>query len=248
MKIISWNCNGAFRKKLKEVDALNGDVLIIQECENPAESTKEFRDWAGDYLWVGKSKNKGLGVFPKNGNKVKALSWNGSYKINGIRNGSSATKWKTEDLELFLPFSINDEFTVLGVWTKGKDSVEFSYIGQLWKYIQIHLKDLQKKKTMIVGDLNRNSIWDKNDRWWNHSDVVSELEEIGIKSVYHYQENEKHGSETFPTFYFRKNVEKTYHIDYAFCSEDILGQSNLEIGIKEDWLKISDHVPLILEI
>ena len=34
MKIIGWNCNGAFRKKSEKVLSLNPDILIISECEN----------------------------------------------------------------------------------------------------------------------------------------------------------------------------------------------------------------------
>ncbi len=83
MKIVTWNCNGALRKKVIEIDSLDADVLVIQECENPAESTKSYRSWAGKYLWVGTSKNKGIGAFPKNGNTVEKLDWQGDLKYQG---------------------------------------------------------------------------------------------------------------------------------------------------------------------
>ena len=98
MKIVTWNCNGALRRKTNEVDSLNADIVIVQECEDPAQSTKQYREWAGEYLWVGTSKNKGVGIFPKNGNLIKALNWNGQFKIEGLQTKSPSLTWSTSDL------------------------------------------------------------------------------------------------------------------------------------------------------
>jgi exonuclease III len=246
MKIVTWNCNGALRTKLDKLDLLDADIYIIQECEDPKTSTQRYREWAGKYLWVGTNKNKGIGVFPKKGNIVSALNWHGKFTINGIDTRHSSTQWTTSDLKLFLPFALNNHFTILGVWTKGNDSEAFGYIGQLWKFIQIHRKDLNQKNTLIVGDFNSNSIWDKPDRWWSHSGVVNELEYLNLKSVYHTQYNEYHGSESQPTFYLQKNLAKPYHIDYVFVSLDLLNQSSLRVGNFSNWLKVSDHMPIEL--
>ena len=248
MKIVTWNCNGALRKKIQEVDSLDADVLVIQECENPAESTKQFRSWASDYLWIGESKNKGIGVFPKKGNTVRKLEWQGMFEIQGLLSKSNSIRWKTSDLKLFLPFGVNDEFNVLGVWTKGSDSGVFGYMGQFWKFLQIHHDDLAQDKTLILGDFNSNEMWNKPDRWWNHSDVVIELKKLGIESLYHHQHKEAQGEESKPTFFHRRKETNSYHIDYVFCTGDLLSNSNLRIGKKKKWIAVSDHMPLIVTV
>jgi exonuclease III len=248
MKIITWNCNGALRNKTAKLDTLNADILIIQECENPTNSTAKYLSWAGDYLWKGETKHKGIGVFAKNGHKIEKLDWNGSFKIEGLIADKNLTQWQTSDLRLFLPFRINNKLTALGVWTKGSDDEVFRYIGQLWKYLQIHHKELSNADTMILGDLNSNSIWDKKDRWWNHSSIIHNLKEVGLESIYHYQFNELQGKETIPTFFLQRNQEKAYHIDYAFLSQNLLPNAILEIGAKEDWLELSDHMPILIKI
>ena len=248
LKIVTWNCNGALRKKTQELNALEADVYVIQECEDPARSTDTFRDWAGSYLWVGTSKHKGLGVFPKNGNTVRPADWFGTFNQPGVANSNTSARWTTADLKLFIPFTLNDDYRVLCVWTKAEGANVFSYIGQLWKYLQIHRAQLHGAKTILLGDLNSNSIWDKPDRWWNHSDVVEELGAIGLQSIYHRQTSETQGQERTPTFFLQRNVEKAYHIDYVFASDDLQDQAHLEIGDRKHWLNLSDHMPVMLKI
>jgi len=247
MKIVTWNCNGALRKKTQEADLLNADILVIQECEDPEQSTLDYRAWAGSYLWAGKSKNKGIGIFAKNGHKLTKLDWNGSYKIKGLKSSHPSLYWNTKDLELFLPCKVNDELNLIAVWTKAAKSPNFGYMGQFWKFLQIHRNELGRNKTIILGDFNSNSKWDEPDRWWSHSDVIQELKSLDIESLYHYQFTELQGKEKKPTFYMHRHIEKPYHIDYIFISKDLIQESHLQIG-QLDWLKISDHLPLISNI
>ena len=247
MKILTWNCNGALRKKLPDLDALQVDVLVVQECEDPQFYKGHYQDWAGDYLWVGENKNKGIGIFPKNGSRIVKLPWHGQFTIKGLVSAHKGTSWVTSDLKLFLPFSINEQITVLAVWTKGGEDEAFRYVGQLWKFLQIHSRDLSGPSTMIMGDLNSNAIWDKADRWWSHTGVVSELANIGITSLYHQGMQEEQGAESTPTFYMHRNLNKPYHIDYAFASAD-LSASSIAVGEPSDWLHLSDHMPMVVTV
>ena len=233
MKIVTWNCNGAFRKKFKYISDFNADIYIIQECENPEESKhKEYQDWAENYLWIGDTKNKGLAIFAKPEFELKKLNWSNQYQDHFVKH--------------FLPCTINQDFDLLSVWTHKNNSPNFGYIGQLWKYLQVNKYKLNK--TIIAGDFNSNTIWDEWDRWWNHSDVVKELEEIGIESLYHRFTGLEQGQEETPTLYLQRKIEKPYHIDYVFGSKEFfLRLKNYEIGQVAKWLEISDHMPILCE-
>ena len=229
MTIVTWNCNGALRKKYNELACFDADIIVIQECEDPQHSTDTaYKQWACNYLWLGDNKHKGLGIFCKKG-------------IALVNND-----WADNDTKYFISARINDSFNLLAVWCHAK-SPEYQYIGQLWKYLQVNKNNL--KQAIILGDFNSNSIWDRHGRNWNHSDVVRELEEIGITSLYHQHFDEKHGGELQPTFYLYRNIVRPYHLDYIFASRDLFPKiKSVKVGRAADWLHTSDHLPVIVSI
>ena len=230
MRIVTWNCNGALRKKFQVLQELEADIYIIQECENPSEtSSKEYKEFALNHLWLGDSKNKGVGIFAKPSIALEKLSWSNAFKDHSVK--------------YFLPCRVNQSFNLLGVWTHKNNSPNFGYIGQFWKYLQVNLDNFDK--IIIGGDFNSNVIWDQWDRWWNHSDVVSILKETGIESLYHLSNSEEQGKESQPTFYLQRNLDKPYHIDYFFGSKwFVKNLKKLKIGELNKWLEISDHLPM----
>lgn len=228
MKIVTWNCNGALRKKYEALEEFDADVLVVQECEDPAQSTKIYADWAGDYLWTGGIKHKGICVFPRKGVTLEKLNW------------------PDDNLQQFLPCRVNDQFNLIAVWTM--HSSKFEYIGQFWKYLQLNKERIADPSTVICGDFNSNVCWDKKSRHWNHSDVVKELEELDVHSMYHEHSGEEQGQEKAPTFFLQKKREKPYHIDYAFVSKPMMDSGNLEVGDPDQWLEVSDHMPIAFTV
>lgn len=231
MRLVTWNCNGGFRRKLEQADALNADILVIQECEDPLSSTAAYRDWAGEYLWSGSSKNKGIGIFAKNGLRLDALNWD------------------ARNLAQFLAARVDDRFDILAVWTQNSRPSSLGYIGQFWQYLQIHRRSLHAD-TVILGDFNSNSIWDKPSRKWNHSQCVQELEVDGFKSLYHLATGELQGQETNPTFYLHRHLSRPFHIDFCFAhhSKIPIEWNGLTVGNPEEWLRFSDHLPMLINL
>jgi exonuclease III len=233
MKFISWNCNGGLRKKLKSLIELDADVMVIQECENP-ELTNDliYKSWAKNYLWVGRTKNRGIGIFVKDGIELKDNCWSNVYE--------------DEAVNYFISARINNSFDIVGVWAHKNDSINYGYIGQVWKYLELNKNKLNK--ALFVGDFNSNEIWDKLHGSWNHSAVVNTLKSVGLVSLYHKLNAEEFGKESVPTFYQYRKADKGYHIDYCFASSLFVSAVKLfHIGKLDKWLEMSDHLPIIAD-
>jgi len=231
MQIVTWNCNGALRKKFQLLKELEADIYVIQECENPKLTKSDsYKKWASNHIWIGDNKNKGVGIFAKPNILLEHLNWSNQFEDHYVN--------------YFLPCKINNQFVLLGVWAHRNNSPNFGYIGQFWKYLKIN-KD-KFNNIVIAGDFNSNKIWDQWDRWWNHSDVLKTLKSMNIISAYHEYFQEEQGQETRPTFFLQRNFQKDYHIDYIFLSQQLYSSlKSLDIGKRNKWIEISDHLPLI---
>lgn len=232
MRIVTWNCAGALRRKTAAVDALGADIVVVQECENPATTIDMvYADWAGRHVWAGNNKHKGIAVFARNGAAIERLGWD------------------DDGLAQFLPVRIDDRFDLLAVWTKSVVPSTYAYIGQFWLYLQRHRTALGPD-TLICGDFNSNANWDRGTRHWNHSDCVRELEAAGFVSLYHLVAGDAQGAESCPTYYQYRHATKPYHLDYVFThrSRVPLGWSGLSVGDPAEWLALSDHMPVIVDL
>jgi len=161
--------------------------LLFRSVRILSNPCPRIRSGPGTTFGKGRSKSRGIGVFAVN-SAIERLTWNRKYRVSGAAKSSSSASWKTDDLQEFLTVRVNDQINVVAVWTKQDEGGTFSYAGQLWKFLQSHRKDMIKNECLLIGDLNSNVQWDRAGRWWNHSDNVAILEEIGMLSLYHEQE------------------------------------------------------------
>jgi exodeoxyribonuclease III len=239
MKVITWNCNMAFRKKYKNILSYEPDLLVIPECEHP----ENFKDtFYSDVLWVGNNNKKGLGVFSFNDIK---MSLHKSYR---------------EEYKYVLPIEIllNDKkiMTLIAIWAQdNKEVPKRRYIGNVWCALN-HYKGLLETPIIIAGDFNWNVIWDI-DKYPLHgtlNDVINLLRFYDIHSTYHsipdtlFNTNTEFGYEKDPTLFLLKKKEKPYHIDYIFASKNFI--NNIElcfVGKYKDWISLSDHMPVFAE-
>lgn len=239
MKVITWNCNMAFRKKYENILPYQPDILIAQECEHPSNYSDTFYS---DVLWIGENKKKGLGVISFNNIK---MSLHKSY---------------CKDYKYVLPVEVNINnhkvMNLIAVWAQNdKEKLKKRYIGNVWCALNYY-KDLLKEPVIIAGDFNWNVIWDKEKYplYGTLTDVINLLKQYDIHSAYHsipdviFGTNVVFGHEKDPTLYLLKKKEKAYHIDYIFSSRNFIsGIDSCFIGKYNDWIGLSDHMPVFAE-
>jgi exonuclease III len=233
MKIITWNCNMAFRKKAIAILAHQPDILVVPECEHP--DKLQFgpdTPVPTDMLWFGDNKNKGLGIFSYS-----------DFRFKLLRHHNPA-------LKMIIPVAVTGgalKFTLYAIWANNPGDPDGQYVEQVWKALHHYDKKLKSKPTILTGDFNSNTIWDRKYRAGNHSNVVKRLEEKKIFSCYHLHYKQVQGKEEHPTFYLYKHKDKPYHLDYCFASADMTDKiQSVEIGDYDYWKRYSDHVPVMV--
>lgn len=234
MRLITWNCQGAFRKKIDYILSQRPDILVVQECEHPDKLDFNSKiQQPSDFHWYGDNINKGLAIYSFSDYKFELLpDFNSEYRY-------------------ILPFLVTGQgqtFTLLAIWAmNNKENHAASYIGQVWLAIN-HYTSLLDSPIILIGDFNSNKSWDYKERVGTHSDVVRKLADNNIHSIYHQHFNAEQGDEKHPTFYLQRNQNKPYHIDYCFASASIADQvQKVEIGAYDNWITHSDHAPLIID-
>jgi exonuclease III len=235
MKIITWNCQGAFRKKVDFILALKPDILVIQECEHPDKLLFDNKTKKPtDVLWFGDNHHKGLGIF--------------SYSACRF----APTETYTPNFKIIAPITVtggSHDFTLFAIWANNPSDKKKQYVGQIYHALKHYAPLLNNRSVVLTGDFNSNKIWDRATREENHSAVVEILAAKGIHSFYHHQFSQEQGKEKHPTFYLHRDKKKPYHLDYFFASNDLLSQlQDVKVGTYKKWITHSDHSPIIVEI
>ena len=233
MRLVTWNCNGAYRKKAAFIAGYKPDLAVIQECES-LEKLKFVNDTPQPTasLWFGDNPNRGLGIFSYTGLHFEPHS---PYD---------------DSIKYCVPLKVSGHlnFNLIAIWAMGHKDPSLSYIGQVFQALAAYQSFIAGAETVLIGDFNSNKIWDRVRRIGNHSRVVADLEKAGIISLYHTYFKEAQGLETQPTFYLYRNQAKSYHLDYCFAPNHWTPKlRSVSIGPYAEWSHLSDHSPVFIE-
>lgn len=240
MKIVTWNCNGKFREKYEAIREQDADIYVIQECENPNEPMdkyKEYKETMGDnFFWTGNIHYKGLGIFSKKDNiTLEKIETNGNF-------------------EHFLLLRVNDKFNLLGVWAMDKDKEKGlnPYVEMIHDFIEEN-EDVFDENLVMCGDLNSSIVFNDNHKKKddsgnpkNHTCLNKKLNSRHLFSAYHDLTGDEQGEEVKATFFQSKDLDKHYHLDHVYSKKGVV--KDLEILDENEWIALSDHMPIVFEI
>lgn len=149
-----------FAKKRHLVQALNPDIAILPET-----SQRDIEETQAPFkAWVGSNPHKGLGIV-------------------GFTNRSYTLHEACTLLPWHIPFSV-DGPNVIGLWSHVRDK-DLKYVRVTHEVIDRHAGFLSSAPSLIIGDFNSNTVWDREHPGRNHSMLVKKLEALGLQSVYH---------------------------------------------------------------
>ena len=227
MRIVSWNCNLKLAKKFDQVAELKPDILVVQECERlPVDYFP-----GASFHWLGQSENKGLGVV-----------------LFGQR--TRIASCYDNKLAFFLPLELEGGVHLLACWAfNHRAATRFGeeFRGSAVDALE-HYNDWlnQGQTAMVIGDFNNSVVWDKKNKHSNFANIDTGMKALGLHSAYHTVTGEVFGEEQKPTLFHTKNKDKPYHIDYCYLPESM--NCEVKVGKFDEWIGVSDHMPLIVDV
>ncbi|WP_449246029.1 hypothetical protein [Desulfarculus baarsii] len=231
MKIITWNCQGAFREKANVILEFEPDILCMQEIELPSRiNFSSHKKQPNSVIRCGETDHKGAAVLTYNDvflDEVSAYDKRFRHVL--------PVRCRQNDFS----------FVLFNIWTKDKKkdrSCGMEYIDHVLEAIPFY-SGLGYEKSIFIGDYNADTIVTTRKRF---EKAVSLFDSHGLNSAYHHYFGCELADEQHPTEYYQRDFEKPFHIDYAFCARYWIDRLvNVEVGKYDFWRRYSDHMPLM---
>ena len=243
MRIVAWNCNRALHRKIDVLMKLRPDLAVLSEAAEPERIVAHAPELANASLaWTGRYPDRGLLVAGFGTTVVELrqdlhddhLHHMAPICVNGLPGLESP-------IHLLAVCAQNSSGG-----NRRKDNP-----GPLRRALRKYDGFLRSAPAVVAGDFNNNVRWDKPGWPINHANAVCDLARLGLVSAYHVARNAEQGNELEPTYFHKYREEDNFHIDYVFVPKEWSNRAfSLIVGRYRDWTKprISDHVPLMLEI
>jgi len=224
----------ALRHKFEALLSLRPDVAIIQECAAPdGEAGRGWRPACRDATWIGFNAQKGLGVF--------------TFGDLTLRRHSSYT----EGFSLYLPVEISGpcRFNLLGVWVADPRRIPPGATVDPLRAIGFYRPFLTAAPAVVAGDFNRlPQQMSARSKESSSASVVEMMAEAGLENAATIISDSSGQDALRRTHYHQRHFSRGFVVDYLFVpATERARLTAFEVGDPHDWLRWSDHVPLVAE-
>lgn len=224
MRLVSWNCyRGECRQRAAQLNSFRPDLVVLQECGEPASAADR------QCVWFGSRSIQGVGV-------VARGDWS-------VERGPVDPA-----VDSVYPVRVSGpvEFHLLAVWAQKRPTYVRAVLDGLARYREF----LTAAPTVVVGDFNSHPRWDADAPEANHT-VLADLlrRDFGLVSAYHAAASRSGVAAEEATLYWRWQEGQPFHIDYCFIPESWVARLGaVEVGGYREWADKSDHRPLLVEV
>ena len=226
MRIVVWNAAWNTRKRPHEgvvalLALLGADVAVVSETSRPAKAGSPRCFWIGP-------DEPGLGVYVRDG-----------FRVEPDDPSPDVPRY-------FVPLRISGEvsFQLLAAWPTKLDAS--SYQAVLMRGLEAYGSRVATEPTVLAGDLNASARVIGQEA--AHPKFLAALEQLDLLSAYHHLGPHRHGEEPQQTFLPSASSDRGFHLDYCFASRRLLRDATARLGDREDWRRVGDHLPLIVNL
>jgi exodeoxyribonuclease III len=224
MRLVSWNCFcGECYTRASELDDLDADIIVLQECSRPAGPGSR------PAIWFGANEKHCLAMVARNGYALTPLSQHHEVEHS------------------VFPARVDgpDAFNVLGVWAKRGPT----YVSSVMRGLDAYSSIIGSGPTVVMGDFNSHACFDRHGGP-THRSLVDRLEqEFGLVSAWHSVPGRDPAAPESPTHFWRWNEENAFHIDYCFLPASwVSGIRDVTVLDEPAGSRNSDHRPFIVDV
>jgi exonuclease III len=234
LRIVTWNCNMALDRKFEALLSLRPDVAVIQECAEPDRGAgRGWQPACRDADWIGFNAQKGLGIF--------------TFGELTLRRHPSYA----ESFALYLPVEIDGpcRFNLLGIWVADARKIPPGATNDPLRAIGFYRPFLAAAPAVVAGDFNRlPQQMSARPKESPGASVVELLASAGLENADTLMSDASGQDALRRTHYHQRHFSRGFVVDYLFVPAAARScLSAFEVGDPHDWLRWSDHVPLVAE-
>jgi len=226
VRIATWNCyRGGCLERAATLAPLAPDVAVIQECARPHDAVPR-----GRVAWFGTNPKHGVGVVVQPPFEVTAGPIDPAFDHSAFPAIVTGPR----------------SFHLLAVWALPRPT----YVRALLAALDTYADFLSSAPSIVIGDFNCFAQWSGKAPSERHVELRRRLtDDFRLVSAYHAAPDYRADAGETPTYFFRWQKTRPFHIDYCFVPaawQQSIRSIHIARFAERRWR--SDHRPVVVDV